>query len=329
MEGIGFGDQPYLVYGHEDAGHPHIHIVTTNIQADGSRISTHNLGRNQSETTRKKIEEVFDLVKAERTAISHKTDLSISARKISYGKGSTKRAISNVLGVVIDQYRYHSLEQLNAVLSLYNVMADRGAEGTTMQEKRGLIYQVLDERGRKISAPIKASAFYMKPTLANLEPKMLKNEKLKAPGIQRIKAEIDFAFLKSKQLSIERMIAQLQRARIHTVIHQTRDGFIYGFTFIDHHTKCVCNGSELGNQYSAKILLQRCDLPAPRETILPHITNSQKSTAWTQEQMNHQDIRERNFLCLPEQGINTLPADDIPFPLKRNKRKKKKRKLNL
>src|SRR5258705_13763469 len=32
MERIGFGKQPYLVYEHKDAGHPHIHIVTTNIE---------------------------------------------------------------------------------------------------------------------------------------------------------------------------------------------------------------------------------------------------------------------------------------------------------
>ena len=38
MQKIGFGEQPYLLYQHHDAGHPHIHIVTTNIKADGKRI---------------------------------------------------------------------------------------------------------------------------------------------------------------------------------------------------------------------------------------------------------------------------------------------------
>ena len=38
---IGFGEQPYLVYKHEDAGHPHIHIVSTTIKSDGRRINTH------------------------------------------------------------------------------------------------------------------------------------------------------------------------------------------------------------------------------------------------------------------------------------------------
>src|SRR5438552_1899376 len=40
MEGIGFERQPYLVYRHYDSGHPHFHIVTTNILASGKRIKT-------------------------------------------------------------------------------------------------------------------------------------------------------------------------------------------------------------------------------------------------------------------------------------------------
>ena len=59
MEKIGFGEQPYLTYQHFDAGHPHIHIVSVKVRADGSRIDTQNIGRNQSEKARKEIEEVL------------------------------------------------------------------------------------------------------------------------------------------------------------------------------------------------------------------------------------------------------------------------------
>src|SRR3989337_1512495 len=52
MQKIGFGEQPYLVYQHHDAGHPHIHIVTVKVRADGNRIDTQNIGRNQSEKAR-------------------------------------------------------------------------------------------------------------------------------------------------------------------------------------------------------------------------------------------------------------------------------------
>ena len=44
MRKIGFDEQPYMVYQHHDAGHPHLHIVTTNIKSDGKRIELHNLG---------------------------------------------------------------------------------------------------------------------------------------------------------------------------------------------------------------------------------------------------------------------------------------------
>ena len=65
MERIGFCNQPYLVYRHDEAGHPHIHIVSTNIQNDGNRISLHNLGKKQSEKARREIEIEYGLVKAQ------------------------------------------------------------------------------------------------------------------------------------------------------------------------------------------------------------------------------------------------------------------------
>lgn len=62
MEKIGFAEQPYLVYQHHDAAHPHIHLVSIKVKPDGSRIDMHNIGRNQSETARKEIEKSFGLV---------------------------------------------------------------------------------------------------------------------------------------------------------------------------------------------------------------------------------------------------------------------------
>jgi len=65
MKDIGFERQPYLVYRHHDAGHPHCHIVTTHIRRDGSPIELFNIGRNQSEKARQQIEAEFGLVTAE------------------------------------------------------------------------------------------------------------------------------------------------------------------------------------------------------------------------------------------------------------------------
>ena len=40
MDEIGFGKQPYLGYQRQDAGHPHLLIVTIKVREDGTRTHT-------------------------------------------------------------------------------------------------------------------------------------------------------------------------------------------------------------------------------------------------------------------------------------------------
>ncbi len=177
MDKIGFGDQPYLVYQHLDAGHPHIHIVTTNIQKNGKRIPLHNIGKNQSTQARKEIETIYKLVKADgQNKLQSEEIKPLYAQRITYGKSPTKRGITNVLDAVLPKYKYASLAELNAVLKLYNLTADRGKVDGIIFRKRGLVYRVLDERGNKIGVPVKASSIYNKPTLLFLEEKFKENE---------------------------------------------------------------------------------------------------------------------------------------------------------
>jgi hypothetical protein len=52
----------------------------------------------------------------------------VNAQRVNYGKSPTKRGIVNVLDAVLPKYKYVSLAELNAVLKLYNLTADRGKE---------------------------------------------------------------------------------------------------------------------------------------------------------------------------------------------------------
>jgi hypothetical protein len=190
MTGIGFEDQPYLVYRHNDAGHPHIHIVTTNIKRDGYRISLHYLGQNQSEKARKAIEIKYNLVKAEEQP-KQKPNLKADAEAAEYGKAETKRAITNILGFVIRTYKYTSIPELNAVLQQYNIQADRGSKDSRMYARAGLVYWILDKQGNKVGVPVKASSIYSKPTLKTLEEKFKLNEQLRKPFKQDLINLID------------------------------------------------------------------------------------------------------------------------------------------
>ncbi|WP_439584134.1 relaxase/mobilization nuclease domain-containing protein [Dyadobacter bucti] len=258
MEKIGFGDQPYLVYQHHDSGHPHIHIVSVKVDTNGKRIETQNIGRNQSERARKEIEKEFYLVKADGRKQQQIQNLKPAMVSANYGKVETKRAISNVLSGVIDKYKYTSIPELNAVLNQYNVAADRGSEDSRTFKKGGLHYRLMNDKGERVGVPIKASDFHQKPTLKYLQTKFETNEQLRQTDKLRIKNAIDFTLYGKQNVTLDRLINNLKRDGIDTVLRKNDAGLIYGITYVDHRSKSVFNGSTLGKNYSAKAIQERC-----------------------------------------------------------------------
>ncbi len=211
MQKIGFGEQPYLVYQHHDAGHPHIHIVSIKVRADGIRIDTNNIGRNQSEKARKEIENDYGLVKAENMKTKSYELKSAYSQKVQYGKSDSRRAIANVLDGVLNTYKYASLAELNAVLQQYNVLADRGGEGSRVYQNQGLLYRILDEKGNAIGVPIKASSFHNKPTLKYVEERFNPNEDARQTHKARVKNAIDLALLKQPKEFLESLVREHAR----------------------------------------------------------------------------------------------------------------------
>ena len=268
MEKIGFGKQPYLVYQHHDAGQHHCHIVKNHLQRDGTRIDLHLLGIRKSESARKEIEQIFGLVKAEGRKPAYEFSLKPIKLKVEYGKAESRKAINAVLNKVLFDYKYSSLPELNAVLNLYNVHADRGTEESRVFKNNGLFYRILNKDSKPVGVPIKASDFYSKPTLKFLEERFKVNETKKSSDKSRIKNTIQMAFIKETNLSLDRFIKQMEKEGIHAVLRKSETGFVYGITYVDHVTKNVFNGSSLGKEYSAKAIIERCENLSSQERSL-------------------------------------------------------------
>lgn len=258
MDKIGFGQQPYLIYQHHDAGHPHMHIATINVQANGKRIDMNNIGKDKSEPARKEIEQLFNLVKAEdHKKVFYRPD-PVSA-KVQYGKAETKKAIESTLMYVINNYRYTSLPELNAVLKLYNITADKGTENSRLAKHNGLLYHALDAKGNPVGVPIKASRLYANPTLKRLGTFFIRNETVRSDYKIHIKRAIDHAFFRSNIIMLPQLIKAIEKEGIETVTRTNVDGLVYGITFVDHKNHCVFNGSSIGKEYSAKGLQDKCE----------------------------------------------------------------------
>jgi hypothetical protein len=338
MERIGFGEQPYLFYKHLDAGHPHVHIVSTTIRADGTRINTHNIGRNQSEKARKEIEQIYKLVKAENQKQILKQQIKqVDAAKVIYGKSETKRSISNVLNAVVNTYKYTSLPELNAALKQFNVIADRGSEAGRIYKNRGLVYRILDANGNKIGVPVKASSISGKPTLDNLEKKFEVSKEAREPYKQRIKNVIGEVFT-TPTSNFRQLIEELEKKQVYIVIRQNAEGRIYGITFVDNQNKCVFNGSDLGKGYSAAALQSRIGIAGigvTKKDVAQTDETSGASSSRFQKDLHVQDHKEQtankslqNENLLEQLLLPKQQNENIPFQFKK-KRKRKKRNFGL
>lgn len=325
MKRIGFENQPYLIYKHFDAGHPHIHIVSTNIEADGKRISLHNIGELKSEPARKAIEIDFGLVQAGGKKIEYEQIENYKIRPLEYGTTDTKRAISNIVNEVTKSYKFTSLPELNAILNLYNVTADKGSKESVMFNKGGLHYWAIDKSGKRTGVPIKASSMYLKPTLKLLDDRFKLNEYLRKPFRDKLKAKIDKVI--SHAISLEQFKNELKKADVSVVIRQNGDGRIYGVSYIDHPNKAIFNGSDLGKNYSAAVILDALQYRTTGNATSSVEQFSEK--AEVPRPGSNQKIVQSHSTNLLDDLLNHYEANaNLPNQFGPRKKKKKRRNLN-
>lgn len=320
MQRIGFGEQPYLVYQHHDAGHKHLHIVSIKIDGTGNRIDMNGIGRGKSAEAREQIEQEFGLVKAKGRKV---LEAIAPAKIVRYGKTETKRAIANVLAQVLRQYSYTSLPELNAILKAYNVRAETGEKHSRLQQYGGLMYQVLSDDGAPVGVPIKASLFYESPGLKFLQVKFQQNEQGRITKKRPIKNAVDFYFIGNRNASVEELFRHLKTKGIDLVQYKNEQGLLYGVTFVDHHNKTAFSGSDLGKNYSAAAIQQRCE--ASRSIVV------EKSNQPTLSETNeHQSLQlqyggEGNEIIPGVIESLMLPGKQFDYVDPNLKRKRKKK----
>jgi len=326
MAKIGFGDQPFLIYKHLDAAHPHLHIATVIIKPDGKRIDIHGIGRTVSQTARKELELEFKLTQAEGRTSSNTLGIKAAdIEKLVYGKVPTKRAITNIVNAVSGGYKFTSLAEFNAILKQFNVVADRGKEDSTMFQKKGLIYSLLDEKSNKIGIPIKSSLIYGKPTLANLELQFEKNREQRKPYRDNLKERIDRVFGTYSEMTRATFQVELQKQNIHTVFRHNDQGYVFGLTFIDNKNKTVFNGSDLGKDYTAKGIMERLShTDKPIKPELKTYLQPQKATNYL-EQAQPTKIYLKPSEDYLESLLNGPRQDYTSASIPSKKRKRKKR----
>jgi len=267
MKEIKLADQPYLVYRHYDTIHPHLHLVTTNIQPDGERLNLSKTDYYHSVQLTRTIERERNLtLSGSWQRHEHKVG---HAAKIKYGEMPTMTSLNNVLEKVIPLYKYTSIDELNAVLRLYNVEAYRGKEDSRLHQIHGLVYRILREDGRPVGRYVQASRFDSKPTLSRLEQEISSHlaDTLRQQHRQRVTATLEWNMVK-KNMDLPSFRKELEKERITMVWLNGKYENAQNIFYVDHETKAVFDGRQLGDRYDAAALRRRLVPTIEREEKL-------------------------------------------------------------
>lgn len=253
MEGLKMEKHPYLVYQHNDANHPHIHIVTSLILSDGTRVDTHRLANRLSEPTRKAIEKEFHLLPArsrKQAAVLPPEEV----RKLTPGDPTpVSQSVERILASVNNHYHFSNLNEYNAILRAYNVTAETGNPGTKTRLHKGIYYVGLDDQGNKISPPIMASQLPSRPTLARLQDKFHHTDPRHLDHLASIRHRINWA-LDQQPASLRQFVARLQRDGIEIVVPPANGRNAHDQIYVDYRTHNAVSGETLGPGYTREAI---------------------------------------------------------------------------
>lgn len=271
LDKLGFGEQPWVMYKHEDIDRHHIHIVTVNVNEEGKRLNQAFLFRRSKKITIE-LEEKYNLHKAQRERVSPDTPIT----KLD-PSGDIKRQIANTVKLVGMRWQFQTLGEYNAILSLYNIRCEATDGKVNGREYHGLVYFATNDAGETIANPFKASRlgkFASRAAIENKFERSAESINLK-PSRRIVSSAINDAFGKDD------FIAKLKEKGIDVLIRENSDGRIYGVTFIDHNTHTVLNGSRLGREFAANAFEhwfngdgQKPQIAIPNQANVPNQTQS-------------------------------------------------------
>ena len=262
LDGMGWGNQPHIIYKHTDIERVHIHIVTTQVDITGRKINDSHRNRRSVAVT-EELEKKYHLHPAKK----QKQVTLWQLKPVDYHRGDLKNQIAAVVKPALAMYRFQTMGELRALLALYRIGVEELQGSRAGRPYHGLIYTVLDENGEKAPVtPLKASSLGDDASLKKVETILASSpEKIKSANLHKmILHHVEEALIAAP--SEEELCKRLKTHYIDLFLRRNDQNRITGVTFIDHKNRCVLNGYRLGKRYSANAFNERFGKTMKKET---------------------------------------------------------------
>ena len=319
IEKMGYANQPFIVYKHEDIDRHHLHIVTLAVDERGKKI---NDGNNFYTSTRilKELEQKYGLIPAQMQKVKEVFRL----KKVCYGDGENlKKQLASVIKPAAKFYHCPSFKEYRALLSTYNICVEEVKGEIRGKTYMGLLYFATDDKGNKVGKVFKSSLFGKSVGYEALQNRFkASKEKLKEKHLApKTKAIVAGALKRS--VTREDFRGNLHHRGIDVIFRENEEGRLYGVTFIDHNNGCVVNGSRLGKELSANAVAEWFDRPHP-ELSAPIQQSEKGSIPQTQTSDGDSVLGGLLDLSLETHGTDW---EEEQFRRRMQRKKRKQRKL--
>lgn len=242
MEGLGYGNQPFIIYRHNDIGREHYHIVSVRVDKDGRKIPDHQEHRRCQELMKELAPKYgFTIGKGEK---KEKKDKGPKDERVDYPrfdpeKGDYMKQIEALVELAM-KYHFTTGEQYKMLMKQFGVVV----EEQMIRRKPMLVYYGVDPKtGRKCTAPIPEKDLNVpameeiRKHIEDCKKEKRDKEKQRVANLARIALKNGTSELHTRRI--------LRKKNIGIVFSRTKEGKIFGVTFIDHQTRCVFKSSEL------------------------------------------------------------------------------------
>ena len=247
MEALGYGNQPYIVFKHNDIAREHIHIVSLRIDGEGKKIND-KFEKRRSKQITDALERKYSLIPSSKVTDREMKEVS----KIDTTKGNIKEQVAETLLSVLKHYEFCSLGELNAILSEYNLAVEEVKTEFRGKKYEGLVYVPTDDKGDKVSSPIHASDIGRGVGYTAVQNRMQKSKQAIKPLISIIRYRV-LQTMRTSPKTEEELRQRLEEQGLRVFIRKNESGRIYGITFIDDKEGIALNGSRLGKGYAANV----------------------------------------------------------------------------
>jgi hypothetical protein len=345
MNDLDYSEQPYAVYRHFDKEHPHVHIVSSQINHLGKKINDSHIKRRSYKISRQ-LEEKYQITKAvDKNEIFDKKDLSKAINEhLEEGKHSLSAIMKRILTDVLEKKPTEE-KQFDSLLQEFQLIRtivcdESGKQKGHYFDLRPIEYIEGQREYLKESHKIQGSELDPNYGFINIQNTLLNNKVEKEKLLRNMMGRVYFVInpiLKNAELSLKTeklsdLITQLKQKGIELEVKRSQTGekpnSIYGLRFKDIREGHIYTASDL--RIKTKDFLGTIDddmknLSSKRiSNLLSEKKDKKNEILFPKKEEhtyeNHLNVLD-NLLSIFSSSIST--NQESKLPIKKSKRKRR------